>query len=232
MDRLEQQAQRYTALEERQRRTIYLLVRGAHRPVTRDEVASGLGISRNLAAFHLERLLDAGLLVADYARPPGRGGPGSGRPAKRYVPSSAEIVIEFPARRYALGGRLLARAIDEAGPRESAGDAARRVAADEGRRLGAEAARAGATADSETLIEVLSDVGYEPVVDDDGRVVLANCPFHALAESSTALVCGMNEALVQGIVDGLGIAQLEAVLAPEEGRCCVLLAGRAAEAMK
>src|SRR5262245_42611938 len=198
MDRLEQQAERYSVLEEPQRRAIYFFVRHAHRPVTREEVAAALDISRNLAAFHLERLLDAGLLVADYARPPGRGGPGSGRPAKRYVPSPAEIAIEIPARRYELAGRLLARAIEESGPRASAADAARRIATEEGRRLGTEAAHTGATREAATAIALLSDIGYEPVVDESGSVVLANCPFHVLAETATELVCGMNEALVQG----------------------------------
>lgn len=80
-ERLERQAERYAALEDPQRREIYLFVRRAHRAITREDVAAGVGVSRNLAAFHLERLLEAGLLSADYARPPGRSGPGAGRPA-------------------------------------------------------------------------------------------------------------------------------------------------------
>src|SRR5262245_3410582 len=76
---LEAQAGRYAALEDGQRRAIYAVVRGRHRPVTREEVAEAAGVSRSLAAFHLERLLDAGLVTADYARPEGRGGPGAGR---------------------------------------------------------------------------------------------------------------------------------------------------------
>jgi predicted ArsR family transcriptional regulator len=223
LERFEQQAERYAVLDEPQRRAIYLFVRGAHRPLTRDEVARGCDVSRSLAAFHLERLLDAGLLVADYARPPGRGGPGAGRPAKRYVASSTEIALHIPARRYELAGRLLARAIAEAGPSESPHDNAMRVATEEGRRLGAEYARTGTRHDTARAIEVLADVGFEPLVDDAERVVLANCPFHALAETATDLVCGMNEGFVRGIVDGLGIDGLDAVLAPEEGRCCVVL---------
>jgi predicted ArsR family transcriptional regulator len=225
LERFEQQAERYAVLDEPQRRAIYLFVRGAHRPVTRDEVASACAVSRSLGAFHLERLLDAGLLVADYARPPGRGGPGAGRPAKRYVASSTEIALHIPARRYELAGSLLARAIVETRPSESPHDAAIRVATEEGRRVGGEYARTGASRDTDTdqAIAVLADVGFEPLVDDTERVVLANCPFHALAETATDLVCGMNEGFVRGIVDGLGIEGLDAVLAPEAGRCCVVL---------
>lgn len=219
----ERQAERYAVLEDPQRRTIYAFVRRAHRAVTREEVAAGVVVSRNLAAFHLERLLDAGLLIADYARPPGRSGPGAGRPAKRYVPSSAEIVLEIPTRRYALAGQLLARAIEEGGSTGSARDAAMRIAAEEGLRLGQDFAHRGQSGDVAAAVDLLSELGFEPLIDDSEGVVLANCPFHALADAAPELVCGMNEALIQGLVDGLGVDDVEALLAPGDGRCCVVL---------
>jgi predicted ArsR family transcriptional regulator len=189
--------------------------------VTRDEVAGGVGVSRKLAAFHLERLVDAGLLaVAPSGRSPARSGLRAGRPAKRYVTSDAEIAIEIPPRSYALAGRLLAQAIERGGSSSSA--TAIRLAADEGRRLGGE--RGGAV----HLTDVLGDLGFEPVVGDSDSVVLANCPFHALAEAAPDLVCQMNEALVQGIVEGLGDTHVRAELEPGEGRCCVVLSSTSA----
>ena len=71
------------------RRRVYLHVLGADRAVSRDEAAAALGTSRKLAAFHLEKLLDAGLLRASYQRLTGRSGPGAGRPAKLYRASEA-----------------------------------------------------------------------------------------------------------------------------------------------
>jgi predicted ArsR family transcriptional regulator len=220
---LEGQAERYAVLEDPQRRKINLFVRRAHRAVNREEVAAGVGVSRSLAAFHLERLLDAGLLTADYARPPGRSGPGAGRPAKRYVPSSAEITLEIPTRRYALAGRLLVRAIEEGGSTDSARDTAMRFAAEEGRRLGEDFAQRRKSAHGSAAVDLLSELGFEPLIDDSGSIVLANCPFHALADAAPELVCGMNEALIQGLVDGLALDDVEAMLAPGDGRCCVVI---------
>ncbi|HEX7474226.1 MAG TPA: helix-turn-helix domain-containing protein, partial [Candidatus Limnocylindrales bacterium] len=72
------------ALDEPTRRRLYEYVAGRDEPVGRDEAAEALGIGRPLVAFHLERLLRAGLLTAEYRRLRGRSGPGAGRPAKLY----------------------------------------------------------------------------------------------------------------------------------------------------
>ena len=69
------------------------------------------------------------------------------------------------------------------------------------------------------LAEVLRSQGFEPQVRDD-VVVLANCPFDALAQKHTELVCGLNQAFVQGVADGLA-SDVTACLEPEPGRCCV-----------
>jgi predicted ArsR family transcriptional regulator len=219
----EQNVERYAVLEDPQRRAIYSFVRRAHRPVTREDVADGADVSRSLAAFHLERLLDAGLLTADYARPTGRSGPGSGRPAKRYLPTNAEISLEIPPRQYALAGRLLVLAIESAQAAGTAREAATRVAGEEGLRIGQDYAVRAPARDVCTAVEALTELGFEPLVEDSGDVTLANCPFHALADVSPELVCGMNEALVQGVVDGLGVTDVEALLSPADGRCCVVL---------
>src|SRR3712207_7869094 len=49
---------------------------------------------------------------------------------------------------------------------------------------------------------------------EDGAVALANCPFHALAQQHTALVCGMNLRLLEGVLEEVGGAGLTARLAP------------------
>src|SRR5947209_3080424 len=156
--------ERVELLTEPTRRSIYDAVRAGRTPMTRDEVASATGVSRRLAAFHLDLLAEAGLLSVDYARPPERrGGPGAGRPAKRYLVEPVEVEVSLPPRRYDIAARVLARAVAE--PAEgSAQDRAAAVAHEEGRRLGglrrpARPMSAGRTL--ETTADVLTEIGYE-----------------------------------------------------------------------
>ncbi len=73
---------------------------------------------------------------------------------------------------------------------------------------------------------MLGDHGYEPRTDGD-EICLANCPFDRMAAQHVELVCGMNLALIGGVIDGLGLEGVEADLAPRPGFCCVRVrAGR------
>jgi predicted ArsR family transcriptional regulator len=229
LEGLRRDADAIGALEDDLRQRLYLFVRAQGRPVTRDQAASAVGISRNLAAFHLDKLVERGLLTHSYARPPGRGGRGAGRPAKHYEPSDRQIEVTIPERRYDLLGSMLLAALRSRGPDESGDDAARRVAWDAGLRMGrAERERLGiAPPGAERAMAVathlLEESGYEPYRDDDGCVRLRSCPFHALAEQDRDLVCGMNERLVEGIARGLGNDTLRVALDPVPGECCVRL---------
>lgn len=216
-------------LEDELRRQIYLFVRRAGRSVTREEVAAEAGISRRLAAFHLDRLVERGLLRAHYARPPGRSGPGAGRSAKYYQPSELEVDVSIPERRYDIVGQLLVKAIRSASPEEPAPVAALRVAGEAGldigererqeRRLG----RPGAERALTTAADILEDHGFEPYRPGPDEVALSNCPFHSLAREAPELVCRMNQAFIDGLLRGLGNHTVEAVLECRPGDCCVTL---------
>src|SRR4051812_13116904 len=81
-------------------RETLLFARRQPRPVTADDVAAALGTHRNVARGRLERLAEAGLLIASFERRTGRTGPGAGRPAKSYRVAPELSAIEFPRRRY------------------------------------------------------------------------------------------------------------------------------------
>jgi len=178
--------------------------------------------------FHLDRLVEVGLLDVDFKRVSGREGPGAGRPTKRYRRSPREVAVSLPERHYDLAGLLMARAIDESTLR--GGDVVaslHRAAADHGEAVGGEvAARLPARASRDRrLLETcaaLTGYGYEPRL--SGRSIeLANCPFHSLAREHTDLVRGMNLALLDAVAEALEDGALSARLDPAPGRCCVVL---------
>jgi predicted ArsR family transcriptional regulator len=195
------------------RRAAYrAVVAAGGEPVGRDEVAAALGVGRTLAAFHLDKLVDAGLLAVSYARRSGRSGPGAGRPAKLYRPTSTEHAVSVPPRAYRSAAELLAEAVERAG----ADAVLYRVARDHGRGAGS-GVRAG-----RDPVGLLAAHGYDPKRDGD-RVRLRNCPFHRLAEQFPPVVCGMNLALVEGVLDGAGLTGWRAAIDPAPGHCCVVV---------
>jgi predicted ArsR family transcriptional regulator len=200
-----------SVLAEPGRRRLYEVVSEADRPVGRDEAAARAGIGRSLAAYHLDRLAEAGLLEVEFRRPDGRGGPGAGRPAKLYRRAERDFVVQAPPRDYATLAEILLRA-------EEGSPAARTEVEQAARELGKEVGRQGRS----NVEETLRLRGYEPY-DDDGTIRFHNCPFHALVETHRNSVCALNLALVKGIVAGSGERGLQASLEPDRARCCVAL---------
>jgi predicted ArsR family transcriptional regulator len=208
------------ALAEPTRRRLYDHVVRQPDPVGRDEAAEAVGVPRATAAFHLDRLADDGLLDVVRMRRTGRTGPGAGRPAKLYKRAATWVGVSLPERRYDLAGELLAAALEEA---EGSGERPREALARHARVLGEELGRAAAPGGGQdAVLAVLEEHGFEPRTEGDA-VVLVNCPFHALAERHTELVCGMNLQLVDGVLAGAGPCGLAARLRPGRGHCCVRL---------
>lgn len=204
------------ALADPARRALYRYVAAAPTPVSRDQAAADVGLPRHTVKFHLDRLVEEGLLDTEYRRLSGRRGPGAGRPSKLYRRSGREIEVSVPERHYDLAGRILADAVDSApAARDAVGDAAVR----EARRLAECTGPAPKLADA---ARALGELGYEPRVEGE-RVVLGNCPFHTLAKEHTALVCGMNLGLLEAMLKEWGTEGAGAVLDPAPGRCCVTL---------
>ena len=210
-----------SSLDDPLRRRLYEVVTSQPGPVSRDEAASAAGIGRALAVYHLDKLVESGLLTASYQRPPGRSGPGAGRPAKMYARSDREFAVTVPPREYELAARLLVQAV-EADP----SNRSRAVLAEAARGLGTELGSAFERDAGERDVKgVLTQQGYEPCCGADGVIRLRNCPFHQLAEQHRELVCGMNLALVEGLVEGLGADGWRPALDPQPGQCCVAIGG-------
>jgi predicted ArsR family transcriptional regulator len=219
-------------LDEPVRRALYEWVVAAGRPVSRDEAAAAVNASRALAAFHLDRLVRGGLLQAEYRRLSGRTGPGAGRPAKLYRRGERDVAVSLPERRYELPAELFASAIEQMTgtiPPEPLVTAAEGI----GKTVGSEARRRAGPRPSRrrlraALLSTLAERGYQPAETAAGEIRLGNCPFDALVADHRDLVCGMNLALAEGLLDGLGDHDSQARLEPRPGQCCVAIsiAGR------
>lgn len=210
-------------LQDPVRRRLYEYVAAQGREVGRNEAAEAAGVARTLAAHHLDRLTEAGLLESGSRRLTGRSGPGAGRPAKVYTRARAERSVSLPARDYRTAAELLAEAAEQAGLDAGLCAAARR----RGEALRGSAAPCG---DLEEAVEMLAARGYEPhlegVESTEGTIGPAllrmrNCPFHTVAERFPPLVCGMNLALLEGLLgtDGPVRARMDA----RPGECCVVV---------
>jgi predicted ArsR family transcriptional regulator len=193
------------------RRRIFRVVRRARRPVTRDEVAASARVSRNLAAFHLDKLVEAGLLRA--GRQLATGTARVGRKPKVYEAGPVEVHLDVPQRQHALLARVLVETL-------AAGDGVPPAVLDAAARRGEELGRA-AGGEAAGVVAALERLGFEPYEAEPSVLRLANCPFHPLAAGSPDLVCGLNQALVAGLLTGLSADGMEAVLAPRAGECCV-----------
>ena len=200
------------SLGDDKRRQLFQLVASSDGAVGRDDAAEALGLPRSTASFHLDRLVQDGLLAVEFHKAAGKTGPGSGRPAKMYRPAASEVSASVPDRNYDLAGELLAAAIEHStATGEAVSDSLRTTSYRKGQELAAGA---------QGLAEFMAGEGYDPRPDGNGGLVLANCPFHRLSDGHPGVVCAMNGSFLRGAAAACG--EPEERIAPNsvQGQCC------------
>ncbi|PSK99540.1 putative ArsR family transcriptional regulator [Murinocardiopsis flavida] len=225
------------ALADPLRRALYEHIASQGSEVSRAEAARATGAARNLVGFHLDKLVEAGLLDVALRKVSGRDGPGSGRPAKLYRRADRQLSVHLPPRDYETAAHLMAAAVERHGADTALYASAREEGVRRGRALPAESGRA-AVADAAAY---LAAHGYEPAADPaedpagnragdtpgdpvpPAEIRLRNCPFHTLATAFPPLACGMNLELIRGLFEGAGITDATARMDAAPGRCCVLV---------
>ena len=206
------------ALDDDVRRALYEHVRTAREPVTREDAATSVGISTKLAAFHLDKLVELGVLRAGVST-----ARRVGRAPKVYTPVEADLSFRVPARDPELLASILVEAVTTEGAGERAEQAVMRVAGARGAARGAALGAAERERRGDRVAGLLAELGFEPY-EERGAVRLRNCPFHPVVGMAPALVCGMNRAYLAGVLEGLDAGHgVSAELAPRAGECCVEL---------
>ncbi|MFC7479340.1 helix-turn-helix transcriptional regulator [Luedemannella flava] len=194
---------RHRALASTSRVEILGLVR-AENGLSAADVAERTGLHLNTVRAHLDRLVDAGILVKARAS---AGQPG--RPAWRY---RAVADDPAPAPYRALASALLEHLA-------AAGEDARETAARAGEGWGRSLAAAVPTAPPvDTVLAVLDGLGFDPgeQPSDTGDTVvhLHRCPFLDLVGKQPDAMCGLHAGVVRGALREAGAPDATVVLEP------------------
>lgn len=221
---LEHSLEVMAALRDPTRRRLYRYIERQPAAVGRDEAARAIGVGRALAAFHLEKLVGVGLLRPEYRRLSGRTGRGAGRTSKLYKRAAQQVDISLPERHYAVLARLLAESISAGQPMPPDAQPAHEY----GRALGVRARRRlRGTPPPARLLQCVEDVaeklGFDPYRDASDGLRLRNCPFDPLSRLYTPVVCGVAQAILTGVVEGLGGDQLIVSREMRPQRCCGII---------
>ena len=219
---LEDQLASLALLLEPTRARLYRHGAGEREAVSRDSAAETVGITRARAAFHLDKLVEGGLLQVEYRRLSGRAGRGAGRPAKLYRRSPHRFAASVPPRNPELLARLLTESL------AGVDHAPTRVASYRyGHRLGIRARRSlrphpGVGTLARCVDDVAGKLGFEPLVTAD-ETWARNCPFDPLSRESPGVVCQAALAILAGVRDGVGAVEVEVTRRERSDWCCVVL---------
>ena len=196
------------ALGDNTRYAIYLELARSSRPLATAEIAETLDLHPNTVRPHLERMREVGLLDVETDA---RGN--VGRPQHRYSLAADAPTLGLEPATFPVLSRMLVRLAATAGL--GAGEAV-----EAGREQGGlDALNAGVPARADgrvclhALVARLDALGFDPAVaddDDQATVAFTRCPFRELAERHPDVVCGLHRGLVEGFVDAVGGARVDA----------------------
>lgn len=177
--------------------------------LTAGQLAARLSLHVTTVRFHLDQLVAAGLVEADFQKQAGAGRP---RKVYRVVPATQAPVSSEESL------HLLSALLTEAFSAQAVHE--RQLSPEEaGRQWAQEHVTAHDSAPASTTgewiaklgraLDVLRTWGYEPELTvrgsaRDARVDLTHCPFRDLARQNTAVVCGIHQGLIAGTMSRLG----------------------------
>lgn len=187
-------------------------------PHSAREIAEHLGVHITTARFHLDLLIDAGIVQTQSIRS------GVGRPHKVYSVRPGSLRAASSEQSYRRLAELLADSL-AAGQHTTPEDAGAawgrsKTAAVLGAGTGDPARSSGQWIGKiGQMVDVLQEWGYTPEIAlaADGRtarVSLRDCPFLELAAKHPDVVCGVHRGLIRGTLEALGENNTEIGLEP------------------
>ena len=198
---------RHRALGSASRVTILRLVRDAAEGMTAGDVAAATGQHLSTTRAHLDRLVEAGLLVKARAS-----GGLPGRPAWRYRATATDPA---PAPYRALAAALLDHLPRDAGDNRAAAGS---VGHDWGRQLAAGLSDHDDPLDAVTA--ALDGLGFSPQrrpAEPGAAIVevhLRTCPFLELVGQNPDAMCGLHAGVIRGVLAARGVTGDGTVLEP------------------
>jgi predicted ArsR family transcriptional regulator len=182
------------ALAQATRKRLFALLGEIRRPVSTDELAGRLALHPNGVRIHLERLVEAGLVLRTRAPQP------RGRPRDEWSVSPTAEPGGQPPRAYGDLARWLARAIPARPGRLREVERA-------GREIGRELAPKDALSAEAGLRDTLTVLGFQPLLElaGDGGVhcCLRNCPYRESVKENQEVVCTLHRGITRGVLDVL-----------------------------
>lgn len=176
------------------RARLFALLGDLGRPAGIEELAQRLGLHPNGVRFHLDRLLEAGLVERRRAPQP------RGRPRDEWSVSAEALPGGDPPRAYGDLARWLARAIPPIPSRLRDVERA-------GREIGRELAPSGAASTEDALRDTMTGLGFQPHLErgHSGRLScsLRNCPYRNSVKENQEVVCTLHRGITRGILEVL-----------------------------
>lgn len=193
-------------------------LRSQPRPATVTVLAASTSLHPNSVREHLDTLVRAGLATRARQEPHGRGRPGWTYEATAALTEASE----YASLAVALSSALAHTSARPSRDAEVAG-------VQWGRELarGRGAAPTSATAARARAVELLDDLGFEPLQDEaaPSSVLLTRCPLLEAARRNPGVVCSVHLGMLRGVLDEYGADSTGCALEPfaEPGACRVVI---------
>jgi predicted ArsR family transcriptional regulator len=184
-------------------------------------LATRLGLHANTVREHLDALLERGLATRELAPAVGRGRPAWSYAAAAGQPEPDPRVRDYVGLASALAGQIARTSADPEADALSAGE-------EWGRTLSAGLTANTAVQARRSVVDLLSELGFDPESDSHARSVrLRRCPLLDAARAHPEIICPVHLGIVRGALTALGANPKGAALVPfaDPGACRLNLTG-------